>query len=135
MLTATAMRERPSGPRWSRCTSTPGVGNAIGALYQANRGHSPLVVIGGDAGVRYMAMDAQMAGGLVDMAEPVTKWSTMVTGSGVVAADDPPGDQDRSHAAHGSGLRLPAGRTYSSSRAWRKFVPTSIPSTKTVGRR
>jgi benzoylformate decarboxylase len=31
--------------------STPGVGNAIGALYQAMRGHSPLVVIGGDAGV------------------------------------------------------------------------------------
>src|SRR5437016_5474902 len=28
--------------------STPGVGNGIGALYQAKRGHSPLVVIGGD---------------------------------------------------------------------------------------
>ena len=58
--------------------STPGLGNAIGALYQAKRGHSPLVVIGGDAGVRYLAMDAQMAGDLVAMAEPVTKWSTMV---------------------------------------------------------
>ena len=58
--------------------STPGVGNAIGALYQAKRGHSPLVVIGGDAGVRYLGMDAQMAGDLVAFAEPVTKWSTMV---------------------------------------------------------
>ena len=58
--------------------STPGLGNAIGALYQANRGHSPLVVIGGDAGIRYQAMDAQMAGDLVAMAKPVTKWSTMV---------------------------------------------------------
>ena len=58
--------------------STPGVGNGIGALYQAKRGHSPLVVIGGDAGVRYMGMDAQMAGDLVALAEPVTKWSTMV---------------------------------------------------------
>jgi len=58
--------------------STPGLGNAIGALYQAKRGHAPLVVIGGDAGVRYQAMDAQMAGDLVAMAEPVTKWSTMV---------------------------------------------------------
>lgn len=58
--------------------STPGLGNAIGALYQAKRGHSPLVVIGGDAGIKFQAMDAQMAGQLVAMAEPVTKWSTMV---------------------------------------------------------
>ena len=58
--------------------STPGLGNAIGALYQAKRGHSPLVVLGGDAGIKYQAMDAQMAGDLVAMAAPVTKWSTMV---------------------------------------------------------
>jgi benzoylformate decarboxylase len=59
--------------------STPGLGNAIGALYQAYRGHSPLVVIGGDAGLRYVPMEAQMFGDLVGMARPVTKWSTMVT--------------------------------------------------------
>ncbi|MBW4578386.1 MAG: thiamine pyrophosphate-binding protein [Tildeniella nuda ZEHNDER 1965/U140] len=58
--------------------STPGVGNGIGALYQAKRGHSPLVVIGGDSGVKYQGLDAQMAGDLVALAEPVTKWSTMV---------------------------------------------------------
>ncbi|WP_448562047.1 thiamine pyrophosphate-binding protein [Trichothermofontia sp.] len=58
--------------------STPGLGNGIGALYQAKRGHAPLVVIGGDAGIQYMAMDAQMAGDLVAFAEPVTKWSTLV---------------------------------------------------------
>jgi benzoylformate decarboxylase len=58
--------------------STPGLGNAIGALYQAKRGHSPLLVIGGDAGIKYQAMDSQMAGNLVAFAEPVTKWSTMV---------------------------------------------------------
>jgi len=58
--------------------STPGLGNSIGALYQAYRGHSPLVVIGGDAGLKYMPMEAQMYGELVDFAEPVTKWSTMV---------------------------------------------------------
>jgi benzoylformate decarboxylase len=58
--------------------STPGVGNGIGALYQAKRGNSPLVVIGGDAGIRYAAMDAQMAGDLVSMTRPVTKWSTVV---------------------------------------------------------
>ena len=58
--------------------SSPGLGNAIGNLYQAKRGHSPLVVIGGDAGIKYQAMDAQMAADLVAMAEPVTKWSAMV---------------------------------------------------------
>ena len=58
--------------------SSPGLGNAIGNLYQAYRGQSPLVVIGGDAGIKYQAMDAQMAADLVAMAEPVTKWSAMV---------------------------------------------------------
>jgi benzoylformate decarboxylase len=58
--------------------SSPGLGNAIGALYQAYRGHAPLVVIGGDAGVKYQSMDSQMAADLVGMAKPVTKWSTMV---------------------------------------------------------
>jgi benzoylformate decarboxylase len=53
--------------------STPGVGNGIGALYQAKRGNSPLVVIGGDAGIKYAAMDAQMAGDLVSMTRPVIR--------------------------------------------------------------
>lgn len=58
--------------------SSPGIGNAVGALYQAKRGHAPLVVIGGDAGLRYMNMDAQMAADLVAMMEPVTKYATVV---------------------------------------------------------
>ena len=58
--------------------SSPGIGNAVGALYQAKRGHAPLVVIGSDAGLQYMNMDAQMANDLVSMLAPVTKYSTMV---------------------------------------------------------
>jgi len=58
--------------------SSPGIGNAVGALYQAKRGHAPLIVIGGDAGVSYMNMDAQMAADLVAMMEPVTKYATVV---------------------------------------------------------
>ena len=58
--------------------SSPGLGNAIGNLYQAMKGQSPLIVIGGDSGIKYQAMDAQMAADLVAMAEPVTKWSAMV---------------------------------------------------------
>lgn len=67
------------GPALVQIHSSPGLGNAIGNLYQAMRGQSPLIVIGGDAGIRYQALDAQMAADLVAMAEPVTKWSAMVT--------------------------------------------------------
>ncbi len=55
-----------------------GLGNGIGMLYQAKRGGSPLVVLAGDAGIRYDAMDSQMAADLVAMAEPVTKYATRV---------------------------------------------------------
>ncbi|GAB4024214.1 thiamine pyrophosphate-binding protein [Spirosoma koreense] len=58
--------------------SSPGIGNAVGALYQAKRGHAPLVVIGSDAGLQYMNMDSQMANDLVAMMAPVTKYATMV---------------------------------------------------------
>jgi benzoylformate decarboxylase len=55
-----------------------GLGNGIGMIYQAMRGHSPLIVLAGEAGLRYEAMDAQMAVDLVGMAKPVTKWATRV---------------------------------------------------------
>ncbi len=55
-----------------------GLGNGIGMLYQAMRGHAPLVVLVGEAGTQYDAMDAQMAADLVSMAKPVTKWATRV---------------------------------------------------------
>ncbi|MBL0174614.1 MAG: thiamine pyrophosphate-binding protein [Ignavibacteria bacterium] len=55
-----------------------GLGNGIGMMYQAYRGHAPLVVIAGESGVQYDAMDAQMAADLVAMAKPVTKWATRV---------------------------------------------------------
>lgn len=51
-----------------------GLGNGIGMLYQAMRGHSPLVVLAGEAGIKYDAMDAQMACDLTEMVRTVTKW-------------------------------------------------------------
>ncbi|HEX3622906.1 MAG TPA: thiamine pyrophosphate-binding protein, partial [Acidimicrobiales bacterium] len=59
-----------------------GLGNGIGMMYQAKRGHAPLVVIAGESGVRYDAMEAQMWADLVDMAAPVTKWATRVVDPG-----------------------------------------------------
>ena len=58
-----------------------GLGNGIGMMYQSLRGHAPLVVIAGEAGIKYDAMDAQMAADLVSMARPVTKWATRVVDS------------------------------------------------------
>lgn len=55
-----------------------GLGNGIGMMYQAYRGRAPLVVITGESGVYYDAMDAQMAADLVGMAKPVTKWAARV---------------------------------------------------------
>ncbi len=61
-----------------------GLGNAIGMLHQSLAGHTPLVVIAGDSGVRYEAAEAHMAADLVAMARPVTKYATRVTDPGSV---------------------------------------------------
>lgn len=79
LLMADGYARATQKPTLAQIHSTPGLGNAIGAMYQSMRGHAPLVVMGGDTGVKYMNMDVQMAGDLVAFAEPVTKWATMVT--------------------------------------------------------
>ena len=61
-----------------------GLGNGVGMMYQAKRGGAPLVVIAGEAGLRYDAMDAQMAADLVSIARPVTKYATRVVDPGSV---------------------------------------------------
>ncbi len=72
---------------YSRATQKPaviqlhdgvGLGNGIGMIYQAFRGHAPLVVLAGEAGIAYDAMNAQMSANLVDMARPVTKFAARV---------------------------------------------------------
>ncbi|MDF5752068.1 thiamine pyrophosphate-binding protein [Spongiactinospora sp. TRM90649] len=71
-------------PTFVQLHSGVGLGNGIGMLYQAMRGHAPLVVVAGEAGVRYDAFDAQMAADLVGMARPVTKFATRVIDPGSV---------------------------------------------------
>jgi benzoylformate decarboxylase len=66
-----------SKPTWSSCIVPRALATRLVPLPGQAR-HSPLVVIGGDAGTQYLAMDSQMAGDLVAFAEPVTKWSTVV---------------------------------------------------------
>lgn len=78
VLTADGYARGAARPALVQIHSSPGVGNAIGNLYQARRGGTPLVVIAGESGITYDAMDAQMAADLVAMARPVTKWATRV---------------------------------------------------------
>ncbi len=70
------------GPGLVQLHSGVGLGNGIGMLHQSLHGHTPLVVVAGDAGVRYEAMEAHMAADLVAMARPVTKYATRVTDPG-----------------------------------------------------
>ncbi len=107
------------GDGYARVTKKPtlvqlhsgvGLGNGIGMMYQAMRGHAPLVVIAGESGVQYDAMDAQMAADLVSMAKPVTKWATRVVDPNSVLRVLRRAIKDRHDAADGSGLRVSAGR-------------------------
>ena len=44
--------------------SYAGLANGLGMMYYARRGYTPLVVIAGEAGLRYEALDGQMAADL-----------------------------------------------------------------------
>jgi benzoylformate decarboxylase len=61
-----------------------GLGSALGSLYHAYRRHTPMVVIAGEAGVAYDALEAHMAVDLVAMARPVTKYAARAIHPGSV---------------------------------------------------
>lgn len=62
--------------------SSVGLGNALGMIYQALRGHTPMVILAGEAGLKYDGLDGYLAADLAGMARPVTKWSTRVVDAG-----------------------------------------------------
>ena len=59
-----------------------GLGNAIGSLYHALHRQTPMVVMAGEAGVAYDALEAHMSVNLVDVARPVTKYATRAIHAG-----------------------------------------------------
>jgi thiamine pyrophosphate-dependent acetolactate synthase large subunit-like protein len=79
----------------------PGLGNAMGMLYDAARGHSPLVVYAGQSDTHSLAQEPLLSANLVRMAEPLCKWSAEAMHAGdiprllqramKVASDPPPG--------------------------------------------
>lgn len=52
-----------------------GLGSALGSIYHAYRRKTPLVVLAGEAGVAFDALEAHMAVDLVGLARPVTKYA------------------------------------------------------------
>jgi benzoylformate decarboxylase len=56
----------------------PGLGNAIGMIYNALKGQAPLIVTAGQQDTRMLRRDPILSHDLAAMAAPVTKWSTEV---------------------------------------------------------
>jgi thiamine pyrophosphate-dependent acetolactate synthase large subunit-like protein len=79
----------------------PGLGNAMGMLYDAARGHSPLIVYAGQSDTHSLDQEPLLSGDLVRMAEPLCKWAVeakhahdvpmLLRRAMKVAADPPPG--------------------------------------------
>src|SRR5579859_5626649 len=76
---ATPAMQLPGDPApWRRPVlvqlhSYAGLANGLGMMYLARRGYTPMVVIAGEAGLRYEAMDGQMAADLPAIARPFVK--------------------------------------------------------------
>ncbi|MFD2181980.1 thiamine pyrophosphate-binding protein [Rhodoplanes azumiensis] len=71
--------QRDGDPRpWRRPAlvqlhSYAGLANGLGMMYYARRGYTPMVVFAGEAGLRYDALDGQMAADLPTIAKPFVK--------------------------------------------------------------
>jgi len=56
-----------------------GLGNGMGVMYEANRSHTPLLVIACETYLELQAFDGFLGADLVEIAKPLTKWSARVT--------------------------------------------------------
>ena len=53
----------------------PGLGNGMGMIFDAARGHSPLVIYAGQTNTHGLAQEPTLSGDLVRMAQPLCKWA------------------------------------------------------------
>ncbi len=78
---------RASGrPSFLQLHINPGMGNAMGMLYNSYRTRTPMVVYAGQHPQRGGSQEPILAGDLVRMAEPVTKWATQVEDAAEIPA-------------------------------------------------
>lgn len=74
------------GPAFVQLHITPGLGNAMGMLYNSYRTHSPLVVYAGQHPQPGMSQDPILSGDLARIAAPVCKWAVEVQDAGEIPA-------------------------------------------------
>ena len=74
----------PMADAYARCTRrpafvevhiAPGLGNALGMIYNAAVGKTPMVVYAGHSPSRSALQEPLLSGPLVDMARPLCKWA------------------------------------------------------------
>jgi benzoylformate decarboxylase len=103
---------RASGrPAFLQLHITPGLGNAMGMLYNSYRAGTPLVVYAGQHPHRGTSQDPILTGDIVRLAEPLTKWA--------VEASDPAELPILLRRAFKVALEPPRGPTFIS-------VPTNV---------
>ncbi len=66
-------------PAFVELHAAPGLGNAMGLLYNVWKGGTPLVVYAGQQDSRALLQEPLLAGDLVGLARPFTKWAVEVT--------------------------------------------------------
>ena len=120
----TATRRRAGGPALVNLHTAPGVGNAMGAIFNAQANHTPLVDHGGpaDPGADRRCRRNLTNRDATRMPHPLVKWSYEPPRAAGRAARARPRHPPRDAAAEGPGVRLdPDGRLG----ARRSTTPTS----------
>lgn len=88
--TAVAMADgyalKTGRPAFVNLHAAGGLGNAMGVLVASKASETPLVVTAGQQDTRHLFSDPWLAGDLVALAKPVTKWATEVRRGGDVGA-------------------------------------------------
>ncbi|HVQ78264.1 MAG TPA: thiamine pyrophosphate-binding protein, partial [Candidatus Binatia bacterium] len=65
-------------PAFVEVHTGPGLGNAMGMIYNATMGKTPMVVYAGHSPSRTVLQEPLLSGPLVEMARPLTKWAAEV---------------------------------------------------------
>ena len=65
-------------PAFVEVHTGPGLGNALGMIYNAAMGKTPMVVYAGHSPSRSVLQEPLLSGPLVDMARPLCKWSAEI---------------------------------------------------------
>ncbi len=84
----------------------PGLGNAMGMLYDAQKAGSPILVTAGQHEQTFTATEPILWADLPTIARPMVKWSAEVTRLVDLPQASPPSRQDRAGAADRAGVPL-----------------------------